>query len=682
MKMMRITKKLCVCGFAFTFLAFCTNPSSLFAEATTHKLEQVKETFSDKELNEMLWETEDDVLYTQSGGALKIEKGTSNSTIGWKGLRDEGTLTENGIGAGLSGNYTLEFTVSMLETSWIGVFLGSTDAGSTFSQISKGGDKHASLLTFEGSGLKHYYGMSGTGADWNPTVDNNQFKGTQLTDDGTSYRIKMEATCECSEEAVASGSHESRNPLSTHKAKVSIARVDDLGRVGSFGVPVVAENVYTEGYFGFASINDNIVNISDIQVIQNGKTIYTPAEDTLTGEYPTIEYITTVGSPLYYDYEWRVWQSSTEDKRSMFYCGYYGKVILEDNEALTSKVVLSEDASVYSQYDVEFFVDFKELNGKAFALNRVVDEETHSAITFEESGEGRVVAKDAFGGQTETFDKMVKLSVQVKRNGKANVYANGRLVGVLRLSDVVGAYQFKSLAGQSVQLFNFSLLDYARTENLSPSVHTDFTLVDESTGRRYINTKELVLSGNAKAAKGYDEVSFLNAGIGSMLSTRQKYGEYVVKFDLVDIVQMSVDNIITFSFAKNEYTSTWKEAPTIIFVYRESGGVGKSNVEAVSGLSFRMKDGAEKTSATLTDNIFQDSRLAGYSRSGICLNVMLVVRNRTISLHYKYNNQPESVLATPRVVCYDVDTEGHFSIGGNNKANFSVRNFSLTNLEY
>ena len=81
-------------------------------------------------------------------------------------------------------------------------------------------------------------------------------------------------------------------------------------------------------------------------------------------------------------------------------------------------------------------------------------------------------------------------------------------------------------------------------------------------------------------------------------------------------------------------------------------------------------------------NIFDDPDLGNYTFSQIALNVMFVVKNRTITLYYKYSNEPESALAVPRAVCYNVDTYGHFSISGSNSANYSIRNLSLVNLVF
>ena len=209
-------------------------------------------------------------------------------------------------------------------------------------------------------------------------------------------------------------------------------------------------------------------------------------------------------------------------------------------------------------------------------------------------------------------------------------------------------------------------------------------MIDNDDGKSYVNPDEFLYTGNVKRYKGYNELAFSNANRNSMVATRYAYGEYVVKFDLVDITQGNENNILLFSFAKPAYNETFKTVPTIIFVPRGYDGstVGYANMEALNGLKFTSEGGTTATSIRMEKNIFNDLSLVNYKKNQVALNVMFIVRNRTISVHYKYSNQPESELISPRAVCYDVDTYGYFSIGGNNKANFSVKNLSITNLEF
>ena len=98
------------------------------------------------------------------------------------------------------------------------------------------------------------------------------------------------------------------------------------------------------------------------------------------------------------------------------------------------------------------------------------------------------------------------------------------------------------------------------------------------------------------------------------------------------------------------------------------------NVESIGKSKFV----GDTTAVGVTENIFEDFKKEGSTHKK--LNVMLVVNNRTITLYYKYDDQPDSVLAIPRVVINDVDTYGYFAICTNYYGNFAVTNVSIANL--
>ena len=108
----------------------------------------------------------------------------------------------------------------------------------------------------------------------------------------------------------------------------------------------------------------------------------------------------------------------------------------------------------------------------------------------------------------------------------------------------------------------------------------------------------------------------------------------------------------------------------------------KTNVEALTGLQFTNPNGKTSTSIALDDNIFNDEDFWNQENGKEYMTIMFIVKDRTITMYYKFAGEPESVLSIPRAVCEDVDTYGYFSIGAASTANFTISNFSLTNLEF
>ncbi len=636
--------------------------------AATNKAQMTSDDFSSDEIDSQKWSVTGGVELNSQGGALKIKNGTFSQMVGWKGLRDE-NLNENGVGNGLSGEYSIEFTVSALDADWVALYLGEKQPSIGFAQLNE--NDYGSVLVMSDTAIEHYVGQGkkeGKTCSW---------KDVALQADGTRYCIKVEAHCGC--ESSADGVLHDR---AKHSVDVYIALEPQYGKANYGEKVATIENVYTQGYFGFGSMNSGVAAFSEITVRDgDGKKLYEPTD--LSGDFDMIEYITTSGSAAYYDCEWRVWGNAATGAAETFTCEPSAYVAMNGEGTLSSRYAFVKTDGVYSQYDVEFTLGLQELAGKEFAVALQQEETPTTVLRFVQTQDGYAV-KDTNEKQINLPASVFKMTMQVKQDQTADIYVNGTYAGGLRLGTITGNLTFVSQSEQTVNVITYKSWFYSEKSSSAPSVSTDFSLLDNNDGKSYVNPMEFLYVGSVKRYKGYNELAFSNAGRDSMVATRYPYGEYVVKFDLIDITQGSENNILVFSFAKETYNETFKTVPTIIFVPRGYDGttVGYANVEALNGLKFTNADGSTATSARMEKNIFNDLSLVNYKKNQVALNVMFVVRNRTITLYYKYSNQPDSEFTKPRVICNDVDTYGYFSIGGNNKANFSVKNLSITNLEF
>jgi hypothetical protein len=276
----------------------------------------------------------------------------------------------------------------------------------------------------------------------------------------------------------------------------------------------------------------------------------------------------------------------------------------------------------------------------------------------------------------------------VKANKSVQLFIDGKYINTFSIENLGGKVGIVSAASQQLSVTGFKLDTYVAQISNAPSISADFTLLDKE-GKPFVSNQEFYILGNARRLKGYNEISFINAKKGSFLATRNQFSEYVVKFDLYDVTQNDSNNIITFSFGKDAYNQVHTDCKTLILVSRnytedEYGmpSAGKTNVEALSGLTFTKANGTTASSIQLNDNIFNDEDFAMKRNGKEYMTVMFVVKDRTITMYYKFAGQPESALSIPRAVCEDVDTYGYFSIGAASTVNFTISNFSLTNLDF
>ena len=68
-------------------------------------------------------------------------------------------------------------------------------------------------------------------------------------------------------------------------------------------------------------------------------------------------------------------------------------------------------------------------------------------------------------------------------------------------------------------------------------------------------------------------------------------------------------------------------------------------------------------------------------RKSVTYNFMYIIRNGTVSMHFKESTEPESVLGIVREYVTGVKTEGYIAVYGANGVDFRMDNFSVVSLE-
>lgn len=664
------------------------NPINISATKSTH----IDDDFFGSEIDPELWETEGNAALVNKGGAIQIKGGDFATSVGWKGLRD--AVDSKGNGNGLLSDYSLEVTVSAIDTSWFALYIGCYKAAQRFAALGEGNP--GSVLVFSTSNITHYVGQGikatdsanivAAGSDEaqaDAAAHKSVYGFNNISFDGTRYCIKLDAHF-----GTDSGEDRSQNYVDVYMVAEPTNRTEDT--VIEYGDKIARIHyANVAGYFSFGSMNKGVATFSNIKVTDTAtnEVLYTPANGL---EKPTVEHVVGSGSNEYKDYEFRVWNSTVGQYTSMITNGVVGYMQMKDDATLISKLTVNPDMNSHSIYDVEIKMNAINLGSEKLQFVLGSDEAGTSVISMSKVLGTKVKFEDYKGNSKEYVlsagEHVYKF--YVKADNSVEMYIDGTHIETFALEKLGGKVGIKTANGQETNLTGYKLDTYLAQSSDAPSVSADFTVLD-SEGKPYISNQEFYILGNARRLKGYNEISFINAKKGSFLATRHKYSEYVVKFDLYDVTQNDSNNIITFSFGKDAYNLTHSECKTLILVSRNytedeygMSVAGKTNVEALSGLQFTNAGGKTSTSVALNDNIFNDEDFWNQTNGKEHMTIMFIVKDRTITMYYKFAGEPESVLSIPRAVCEDVDTYGYFSIGAASTANFTISNFSLTNLEF
>lgn len=678
-KMKSIISLILVCVMMLSIMSI-----NVYATKTTH----IDDDFYGDQINEDVWETSGGASIVNKGGAIQIKGGDFSTCVGWKGLRDN--IDENGTGLGLYNDYSLEVTVSAVDTSWLAIYIGCNKQAQRFPSLNDGNP--GSILVFTTSNITHYVGQGTLATASSSVVANGSaeakadaeanksvYKFNPISFNGSRYCIKLDAHFGSS-----TGEDRSKNYIDVYMVAEPENRTEST--VINYGEKIA--RVYyanVAGYFSFGSMNSGVATFSNIKVTETAtdKVLYTPSNNL---EKPTVEHIVGKGSKNYKDYEFRVWNSTAGQYESMISNGAVGYLEMKDQSSIMSKFTVNPDMNAYSLYDIEIKMKANSLgsNKLQFVLG------DNAVISMAKSLGNKVVLEDYLGKSDEYILSSAEHTFKfyVKANKSVQLFIDGKYINTFSIESLGGKVGIVSAASQQLSVTGFKLDTYVAQISNAPSISADFTLLDKE-GKPFVSNQEFYILGNARRLKGYNEISFINAKKGSFLATRNQYSEYVVKFDLYDVTQNDSNNIITFSFGKDAYNQVHTDCKTLILVSRnytedEYGmpSAGKTNVEALSGLTFTKANGATASSIQLNDNIFNDEDFAMKRNGKEYMTVMFVVKDRTITMYYKFAGQPESELSIPRAVCEDVDTYGYFSIGAASTSNFTISNFSLTNLDF
>lgn len=627
------------------------------AEASSRKETAFSDNFNAATIDVEKWDIDGSVEVSSGGGAIQIESGEFSSAVNWVGKDFDGTG-----GKALTDDYTIEFTLSrnMGASEWAAFYIGLDSFDLNFLTIGDTSGIYGNVLVIHNSALVNYKAMDVI------ATENGQLSQIPLSmkNDGTVYALKF--VCDVGEQLV------------DNKADFYYCEYDPTQEEQSYGEKKgTLTGLSLKGYFGFGSMSSGgIANIGNIKITDQDGIFWQPAHNL---EDDAIDMIYGA-APADATKEFRLWNSFKGEKADRYRTGIVAEAVIGENSELTSKTELVADRKLINCYDVSAKVK-TDSQGSSFLMGN-----GRTVMTFsdKETDDDKKTTVLTYKGTEYDLGKLLsdsyhKIQFKVKTTGEIDVWVDGNKATTVKdVSDIDGKIGMKSDVGTSFTVDDVEVTVYSLKDSAEKSMAIDFTELKEN-GKPYISTKDWYTVGSVFANKG--EVDFINADQGAFFGTKNMYADYVVKFDLFDISQGAIDsaaacNWIGFSVGKQSYADDFSKCETITLSPRNVSDnvIGNMCIESIGKSKF---DG-DTTSVRAAENIFEDFGKAGSTHKK--LNVMLVVNNRTITLYYKYDDQPDSVLAIPRVVMTDVDTYGYFAICTNYYGNFAVTNVSIANL--
>lgn len=642
-------------------------PNGYVGDAARIKEAAFSDDFNASELNTENWTSSsaEDATVKDYGGAIQMVNGQFSPACNWLGLnRSE---SSDGVGDPLTADYILEMTVSRdcNPSDWFGLYIGLDSPDQNFTTIT---GQPGNVLVFTDTSVNNYNGF---GTQPSTGVKTIELSGSNaMTCDGTMYSIKVVTHMVQSESDTGD--------FPENSVDIYIAPTPEEGEPVYGEKAGTIENISIAGYFGVASMGTGTVTVSDIKVTDqaSGDVLYTPAGD-LKGD--CIDFMQGASQPDT-SKEFRMWQSADLWLEDTYFTGPLGKARITNGASIESTYQVASDEELISAFDLSYQLRVTSMG--ANGVNLVVGKSGSSQTTVNlKNTDGASVL--SVGDSTYTFAEELTganvFSFRVKTNGTADVYVNDAYAATLENFDSIdGSIAFVSTGADSTfEIDNVSLNVYSYVSSDSASQAIDFTIKD-SDGITYLNDENWYISGGAMKTR-FDEITFINADPNANFSTKHQYSDFVLSFDLYDITQGAGGcSWIGITFAKSQYTDSYNNAPTLMFAPRNedmtAGTVGQMNIEGLSGVTFSNAS----TTIESSYNFFQDMN----SETGHdCVNVRLVAIDRTVTLYFKYADEPESMLSVPRAVIEDINTFGYIGLCCNYNGNFAISNFSITNLD-
>ena len=296
------------------------------------------------------------------------------------------------------------------------------------------------------------------------------------------------------------------------------------------------------------------------------------------------------------------------------------------------------------------------------------------------------------------------LKIVGRYDNTIEIYLGDEKIATAKNIPFEGKVAIISVGNVCADVYEASLIQNTSVYATAPAVGNNFNLLKlGSTTQGYLDKTKWVSTGTCsiryKNGNGY---LFFNSGdVNTSFNTKDKYKDFILRFDITRIIgsynrdTMDAyategyysDMSIGVSVGKSTYSQsilTGEHASLQFcpkYMNRNEDGKLKANM-IIWG--YGMTTATGQVSEWPNENWWHDGSDGKdvTSEDGLAINVMIVASNGTVSVYYKYSNQDESYLETPKAVYTNVNTYGHVAISCGYNSSFYVDNLSVTPLAF
>lgn len=445
------------------------------------------------------------------------------------------------------------------------------------------------------------------------------------------------------------------------------------------------------GYFGFnsAQLKIDIFSFKVYEDNNNGPTYNTDSQPVYVDNFTdsAISYITEAEeNPTWY-------ANSAWDKNNLL-LGVMGKLdITASGSGAVYSVPVSEPENnqLYLLYgfSADFYVKDMARADSGFIIGADANGNGGTFVGLRKTaGNPRIVSyiegssEIKFGGNdgSDYFsDSLISVGVKVFSDNKIEVSV-GTKVYEFTANKVDGYFGFKTLGDNNGAFVdNFEYFNNKYVERKSGDLKTNFedTIKTETTVGtvydNYCSTKDWFMSSGIKfpTIKGDNNyLIFSNAGDYCCFAPKNKYTDYIVRFDVTFI---SINNGSTFGIQVGKTDISEGFSNSVCFGFQNQGDLTYYYSNKYVSSEGKFADVIKKP--------FNNEAIENMFIAGETYNFMAVVYNGTVKLYLKKSTDDDSVLSYERARFVDVKTDGYVAMFAYS-VSLRLDNFSVTNLDY
>lgn len=303
-------------------------------------------------------------------------------------------------------------------------------------------------------------------------------------------------------------------------------------------------------------------------------------------------------------------------------------------------------------------------------------------------------------------DGLLNVTLKANYNNSIDITVNGYQTGFELDASVEGYIAIKTSddyatdgAGALVDDFSFQRYTYANGGSKDMKINFEGTReLEDEDGKYYqyyFPTKDWYAGSNVRVANhgfadnGY--VLFGNASVDSSFGPKEKYGDCIVRFDVTFVgSDYYYDNPDTYfdtpdgrgacdaecfglQFGSKSYQNIYNNAQSL--------GIATYNGKSIYYTTNCTRGMAQEEIVHRPNMPQTPENEYDLFRKSTTYNFMYVIKNGTVSMHFKESGEDESVLGIVREYVTGVETNGYVAVYGANGVDFRLDNLSITNLD-